>query len=108
MDEPTITVTDDPEHRRYDLRVDGEPAGAIVYRPSAGGARILLHTGVEAAFEGRGLGSKLIAGALADCRSHGLAVLPQCPFVKAYLMRHPEELDVVRPGDRLAYGLPPA
>lgn len=108
MDEPTITVTDDPEHGRYELLVDGEPAGAIVYRPSPGGARILLHTGVDPAFEGRGLGSKLIAGALADCRSHGIAVLPQCPFVKAYLARHPEELDVVPPGDRLAYGLPPA
>lgn len=105
-----VTVTDDPDHERYALRVGGEYAGAIVYRPARGSVptRTFLHTGVEPAFEGRGLGSRLIAAALADSRTRGIAVLPQCPFVKAYLLRHPDDLDVVPAVDRTAYGLPPA
>lgn len=105
-----ITVTDDEAHSRYQLLVGGAPAGSIVYRslPSAPTTRVLLHTGVDTAFEGRGLGSTLIAAALADSRARGIAVLPQCPFVRAYLGRHPEELDVVPTGQRAAYGLPSA
>jgi predicted GNAT family acetyltransferase len=109
-DVDAVTVTDDPEHHRYQLRVGGESAGAIVYRPLRGATptHVFLHTGVEAAFEGRGLGSTLIAAALADSRARGIAVVPQCPFVRAYLGRHPDDLDVVPAADRAAYGLPPA
>src|SRR5439155_23952305 len=53
------------------------------------------------AFEGRGLGTRLIAGALDDIRARGLELIPTCPFVRAYLRRHPEQRDlVVRPSDR--------
>ena len=104
-------VTDDPAHTRYLLTVGGETAGVIVYRPLSRAAtptRVFLHTEVDPAFEGRGLGSTLIAAALADARERGIAVLPQCPFVKAYLQRHPDQADVVPSGERTAYGLPPA
>ena len=52
-------------------------------------------------FEGRGLGGKLVSFALADARGRDLAVLPFCPFVKAYIQRHREYADLV-PGDRRA------
>lgn len=105
-----MTVTDHPEHDRYELRVGDVLAGSIVYRPlsTATPVRVFLHTGIDPEFEGRGLGSTLIAGALADSRARGIAILPQCPFVKAYLGRHPDDLDVVPAADRAAYGLPPA
>jgi uncharacterized protein len=108
--DPEISVADDETADRYVLTVDGEPAGVLVYRPLSGATtgRIFLHTQVDPAFEGRGLGSTLIRSALDDARARGFAVLPQCPFVKAYLQRHPAEADVVPAGDRTAYGLPPA
>jgi hypothetical protein len=84
-----VTVRDNPEKRRYELVVDGEPAGEIDYvlKPDA---VVLLHTEVSPGLEGHGLGARLVADALADIRARGLRVVPVCPFVTAYLRHHPE------------------
>jgi predicted GNAT family acetyltransferase len=47
--------------------------------------------------EGRGLGSRLVAGALDDIRARGLRAVPLCPFAAAYARRHPEYADLVVP-----------
>jgi predicted GNAT family acetyltransferase len=54
-----------------------------------------LHTEVDPTVQRRGLGSALVAGALDDARARGLAVVPLCPFVDAYIRRHPEYADLV-------------
>jgi predicted GNAT family acetyltransferase len=41
------------------------------------------------------VGSQLVRGALDDLRARGLRVVPLCPFVAAYLRRHPEDADLV-------------
>jgi uncharacterized protein len=98
--EPSIAIGDNAEDQRYEIRVDGELAGFAPYKARAGQIA-LNHTEVDDRFEGRGLASKLIAFALDDARERGLAVLPFCPFVKAYIQRHPEYVDLV-PEDRRA------
>jgi predicted GNAT family acetyltransferase len=45
--------------------------------------------------ENKGLGARLVAGALDDIRARGLRVVPFCPFVRAYIRRHPEYADLV-------------
>lgn len=45
--------------------------------------------------EGRGVGSRLVKGALDHVRALGAGVIPGCPFVAAYIERHPEEADLV-------------
>jgi uncharacterized protein len=40
-------------------------------------------------------GAELVAWALADIRANGLKIVPLCPFVSAYLQRHPEYADLV-------------
>jgi hypothetical protein len=45
--------------------------------------------------ERHGVGSRLVSGALEDIRTRGLRVAPVCPFVTAYLRRHPEQRDLV-------------
>ena len=82
-------VRDNPDESRYELIVDGVVAGEIQYRLRSD-AIILVHTEVAPQFEGQGLGGELVAGALADIRARGLRVVPVCPFVRAYLQRHPE------------------
>ncbi len=101
--EPQISVVDDPAHSRYELRVDGEVAGQLVYRTD-GTRRTLVHTEIDPAFEGQGLGSHLAAGALDDARQRGFTVVPLCPFVTAYLRRHHEQLDVVEEPYRTRLG----
>ncbi len=85
-----IAVRDNVEASRFELTLDGSQAGVLTYelRP---GAIALLHTEVDPAFEGRGLGTALIRGALDSARERGLKVLPYCPFVKAHLDKHPDE-----------------
>jgi uncharacterized protein len=89
-----VRVSDNPSQLRYELFVDGQPAGLIRYRRLPD-ALALVHTEVDPQFEGRGLGARLIEGALADIRGRGLHVVPICPFVRAYLDRHPGDRDLI-------------
>ena len=92
--EPRIVVADAPERRRFEATVDGELAGFLVYREKKG-LLALIHTEVEERFEGRGLGGRLARFALDQARAKGLQVLPFCPFVNAWMKRHPEYVDLV-------------
>jgi uncharacterized protein len=44
---------------------------------------------------GRGIGSKLIAGALDQVRAEGLKVITQCPFVKAFIAKNAAYQDLL-------------
>jgi uncharacterized protein len=89
-----MTVRDNPELRRYEAIVDGELAGSILYRQRED-TLFLVHTEVEEEFEGQGIGGRLVAATLDDIRARGLQIVPFCPFVKAYLERHPEYEDLL-------------
>ena len=86
-------VVDNPAELRYELWVDDRLAGEIRYT-LGDGEITLVHTEVEPAFEGRGLGNVLVHDALEDIRARGLRLHPLCPFVAAYLKRHPEYDDL--------------
>ena len=89
-----LTVADNAERRRYEARFGSKVVGFIMYRLEPG-RMTLIHTEVDTAFEGEGVGSQLVAGALEDIRARGLVVVPICPFVSAYIRRHPEYSDLV-------------
>lgn len=90
----TVRVVDVPERSRYEVSVDGEVAGYAAYDPAPGHVTF-THTVVDPAWGGRGVGSALARGALADVRARGMTMTPQCPFIAQYLTTHPEELDLV-------------
>jgi predicted GNAT family acetyltransferase len=89
-----VTVSDRPNELRYEIEVDGEVAGFINYRREPGVIE-LVHTDVDPRSEGKGVGAALVQGALDDVRARGLKVRPFCPFVAAYIRRHPEYQDLV-------------
>lgn len=62
---------------------------------------IFTHTEVPDEMEGQGIGSKLAKTALEFARENKLTVLPICPFIAAYIRRHPEYKDLVLPGFKL-------
>lgn len=96
MSEPesSVKVLDNPHEHRYEAFAGDELAGYLAYRAGPG-AVVLVHTEVDAAYEGHGIGGRLAAAALEDARARGFKVQPLCPFVVAYLKRHPEFSDVV-------------
>jgi predicted GNAT family acetyltransferase len=87
-------VRDDGERRRFEVVVDGEVAGFAQYL-RRGGRIIFVHTEIDPAYEGRGLGSALARGALDATRQAGEPVVPLCPFIAAYIERHEEYADLV-------------
>ncbi len=100
-----MSVSNQPERERYEITADGEPAGFVQYRERPG-LVAMVHTEVDPRFEGQGVGSTLIRSALDDARARGLAVLPFCPFVNAYIERHPDDYaDLVPEAFRAKFGL---
>jgi predicted GNAT family acetyltransferase len=97
-----IVVQDNQDEQRYELLVDGSLLGTLQYRRRPD-AVALIHTEVSPSLEGRGLGARLVGGALDDIRARGLQVVPICPFVGAYIQRHPDYADLVveRAKDRM-------
>jgi predicted GNAT family acetyltransferase len=91
---PDVEVRDNPAANRYEAWVDEELAGFAEYQP-AGGRLVFVHTEVLPAFAGRGIGSRLAAGALNATRARGLKMTPRCPFIAAYIRSHPEYRDMV-------------
>ena len=89
-----LVVRDNPRELRYEAWLDGELIGLIRYRREPG-VVVLVHSEVDLAHEGTGVGSELVRGALADIRARELRVVPHCPFVSDYLRQHPEEADLV-------------
>ena len=92
-------VVDNAERKQYELWLGAILAGSIVYDVKPGTV-VLIHTEVDAKYEGQGLGSQLVRGALDDIRRRGLRLIPVCPFVRAYLQRHPEDRDLEAARDR--------
>ena len=72
------------------------------------GTITLIHTEIDEAYEGMGLGSVLVRHVLDDARERGLAVLPVCPFVRGWISRHEDYLDLVPAAARQKYNLPAA
>ncbi|GGO41626.1 GNAT family N-acetyltransferase [Deinococcus humi] len=103
-DSGQITIKENEERQRYEIYVGDQLAGHTEYRP-VGHARLLPHTEINERYEGQGLGSQLIQFALDDLRARGLNAVPTCPFVVAFIRKHPDYLELVQPGQRRALKL---
>jgi len=90
-----IEVDHIPERSRYEIRVDGEVAGFTLAKEGGGDAVLFSHTEIGDEYEGQGLASKLVAGALDDVRRRGQTIEVTCEYVKGFLERHPEYQDLL-------------
>ncbi|MBZ6101209.1 GNAT family N-acetyltransferase [Streptomyces olivaceus] len=92
----TVEVSDVPEAKRYEARVDGGPevAGVAEYIRTAE-LVAFVHTEVGPEYEGAGVGSALVRTALDEARAARLRVLATCPFFAGWIARHPEYQDLL-------------
>lgn len=86
-------VIDNPALKRFELAAEGHVAGA--YYELAGSVITFTHTIVPKELGGKGIGSTLVKSALDQVRARGLKVVAQCPFVAAYIAKHPDYQDLL-------------
>ena len=98
------TIADNPTAHRFELKSDGAIAAQAEYRLQDG-VMTFTHTEVLPGHEGKGFGSKLARFALDDVRRRGLRVVPVCEFIRGYIGKHPEYLDLLTEEGRQAYKL---
>lgn len=95
IDLDAVVVGNNEAEQRYEARVNGRLA-VIDYR-LAGDRIALIHAEVPKELQGRGIAGKMTRTALEDARARRLVVIPSCPYVAAYIRRHPEYRDLVAP-----------
>jgi predicted GNAT family acetyltransferase len=99
-----IEVRANTAESRYEIVVDGTVAGFTQYALE-GRRADFLHTEIDDRFEGHGLASQLIRGALDDARRQGWQVLPYCRFVNRFIGKNAEYGDLVPADQRSRFGL---
>ncbi len=92
-DSPSFDVVNNSDQSRYEIR-DGDTLLGFADYQETPDSVVFTHTEVFPGSEGKGVGGALIGAALDDVRARDLKALPICPFVQAYLKRHPEYADL--------------
>jgi len=87
-------VIDNKTRNRFELEVEGHLAAAF-YKLD-GNVITLIHTEVPPELGGKGVGARLVQGALDQVRAAGIKVVAQCPFVKAWIGKNPEYKDLLQ------------
>jgi predicted GNAT family acetyltransferase len=87
-------VVHNPQEQRYEIHVDGVLAGFTIAE-ERGDTVLFPHTEVFDEFEGQGLASVLVAGALDDVRGRGKRVVATCPYVRRFISKHADYQDLV-------------
>ncbi len=100
MSTPTapITVVNNPEAKRFEVQLD--EGLAMAQYMLAREKIVFTHTEVPPSMEGMGVGSALARTGLDYARAEGLTVIPLCPFIAAFIRRHPAYQDLVMRGYR--------
>ena len=84
---PAESVVDNRDASRFELTVDGHTA--VIKYERTPKSLILVHTEVPPALRGRHLGDVLVSAAFDRGHAEGLRIVAVCPFVRAYLRKHP-------------------
>jgi predicted GNAT family acetyltransferase len=90
-------LTDNTARHRFEMATDGGTAFVTYVR--AGDRLLLTHAEVPHAAEGHGVGSALAHAVLQEIRRRGQRAVPACPFIAAFVERHPEFADVIADGE---------
>lgn len=93
-------IHDNTVNDRYELEIDGVTAWVLYKRKP--GMITFIHTEVPEVLGGKGIGSRLARHVLEAARADGLRVVPMCPFIAAWMKKHPEYDDLRGPDEATA------
>jgi predicted GNAT family acetyltransferase len=90
-----LTITNNEAAHRFETEVEGRTAFIdYKFRP---GVMTVLHTEVLKELEGRGIAGAMTKHVLDYIADQKLQVVPLCPYMAAYLKKHPEYQYLVKP-----------
>ncbi len=104
METETILIENNTEKSQYEAKQNGKVIAFAEYR-KVGQSLMFTHTEVSEELEGQGIGTQLIRFALEDTRNKSMTAIPMCPFVKVFIQRHKEFVDIVHPAHRQVFGM---
>ena len=87
-DSDNLVVRDNRDASRFEVVKDGY-VSFLQYKRRVSDI-VLIHTEVPAALQGHGIASLLAKTVLESAHAEGVPIVAICPFVRAYLQRHPE------------------
>ncbi len=95
---PTVTFTleDNGDRGRYLAHVEGRTeTGELTFKRTSKTRILVDHVGVPDALRGTGVAVALARHVVAEARSQGFTIYPQCPFLAAQARRNPDWADVI-------------
>ena len=93
------TLIDNADEKQYEFHIEGHIAKIEYIK--AGHKIFLTHTEVPKELEGKGIGSAIVKTVLAEVEKNDWTLVPLCPFVAAYIKRHPEWRKLVLKGIKI-------
>ncbi len=88
IDPNQLEVKHNPEEKRF--KVVLEDKIAMVEYMMGGNNIVFTHTEVPSEFEGMGIANKMAHVALQYAKTEGYKIQALCPFIAAYVRKHPE------------------
>src|SRR5882762_6485664 len=77
---------------KYEVWVGDKVAGFTQYEV-VGDSIVFLHTEIDDAYGGQGLGKVLASAALDDVVASGKVIVPVCPFIAKFVRRNQEQYE---------------
>lgn len=96
-----ITFDHDEERETFEAIV-GDDRGVLEYRSNKEGKIFINHTEIPSALQGQGVASALVTHVFEYIRENNMRLIPVCPYVKSFLRKHPEHMDLLASGIRLS------
>ncbi|MBA3873788.1 MAG: N-acetyltransferase [Anaerolineae bacterium] len=88
LDLSQVEVVHNATQKRFEIQI-GDQIAMVKY--ILGSKEIIFtHTEVPEAFEGQGVASKIAKVAVDYAKAQGLRIRAMCPYVSAWIKRHPE------------------
>ena len=79
----------------FSVEINGKTEAKMTFVFAGTDKIIIDHTEVDAAFNGRGVGKKMVLAAVEYARKNELKIIPLCPFAKSVFDKTEEIRDVL-------------
>lgn len=89
-----LEVTHNPEENRFEIQLE-DLLAKLDYMEDKDSI-LMMHVGVPVEFRGHGIAGVITRTALEYAKSKSLRVIPMCSYVRAYIKRNPQYVELTK------------